>query len=339
MNTYWKVETHGDPIGTVQNLIKAIWAQANLDGILAAVNGGRNARLIEQPETMSEVNPFKPLMVQNLARVVPTMLETRPAARLGALLRPCEMRALIEMSKRASIHRERLVTLCVDCLGTYPLEEYEWRAWKKGSPEGLANEALSFARQGGILAYRYRAACQMCSAPGAQSADLNIHVLGLPARQQILVEADAEETAGWLDLEALTSAPAEPELARQHEAVLMRQAERHHHTMEKVLRTLDDLLPRDVDGLISQLEGCGDCQRCMTVCPICASEFPQREADGRYPRQGIMRWMVSCAGCGMCEQACTSNLPLGVIFASIREKLDAELGYTPGRGWNDALPL
>jgi formate dehydrogenase subunit beta len=168
---------------------------------------------------------------------------------------------------------------------------------------------------------------------------LNIHVLGLPARQQILVEADGGGTAGWLDLDALASGPAEPALARQHEALLMRQAERHHRTMEKVLLTLDDLLPRDVDGLITQLEGCGDCQRCMTVCPICAAEFPERDPAGHYPRQWIMRWMVSCAGCGMCEQACTSNLPLGVIFRSIREKLDTELGYTPGRAWNEQLPI
>jgi len=41
----------------------------------------------------------------------------------------------------------------------------------------------------------------------------------------------------------------------------------------------------------------------------------------------------------MCEQACTSNLPLGVIFGSIREKLDEELGYIPGRLWTETLPL
>jgi len=32
----------------------------------------------------------------------------------------------------------------------------------------------------------------------------------------------------------------------------------------------------------------------------------------------------------MCEQACSSNLPLGVIFGAIRERLREEFDYLPG---------
>jgi Na+-translocating ferredoxin:NAD+ oxidoreductase RnfC subunit len=31
--------------------------------------------------------------------------------------------------------------------------------------------------------------------------------------------------------------------------------------------------------------------------------------------------MISCAGCGMCEQACPNHLPLVTIFNQIREQL------------------
>jgi Fe-S oxidoreductase len=52
-----------------------------------------------------------------------------------------------------------------------------------------------------------------------------------------------------------------------------------------------------------------------------------------------MRWMLSCAGCGMCEQACTQHLPLSTIFGHIREQLAAEFGYRPGRSPDEPLPL
>lgn len=43
----------------------------------------------------------------------------------------------------------------VDCLGTFPEDEFEWRAARKGSEKVLSGEALRFTPQGGISAYRY----------------------------------------------------------------------------------------------------------------------------------------------------------------------------------------
>jgi Fe-S oxidoreductase len=108
--------------------------------------------------------------------------------------------------------------------------------------------------------------------------------------------------------------------------------------MARVSESLGELVPRDFNALLAQFEKCGECQRCMSVCPICSVDFPQREEDGSYPPQAIMRWLVSCAGCGMCEQACAYHLPLSAIFGNIREKLREELGYTAG-DWNSTLPL
>ena len=53
----------------------------------------------------------------------------------------------------------------------------------------------------------------------------------------------------------------------------------------------------------------------------------------------MIRWLVSCAGCGMCEQACSMQQPLVTIFSLIREKLNEELGYSPGTSWETPLPI
>jgi formate dehydrogenase subunit beta len=339
MSAYWKIDTHGDPIGVVQGFTQSVWSQVGLRAVLAPPDGNGKPRLLKDPPEMSEVNPFRPLMRENLARFIPENLKKHPEEKLGVLLRPCEMRALVEMSKRQALPRDQLVTLCFDCLGTYPLDEYEWRARKAEALDSPPNDTLRFARQGGILAYRYRAACQVCASPGAKSADFNVHVIGLPVRQQILIEVQNGSFHDQFDLTQLTDGPADAAIVEQHLTMLSRQEERHTQTMERVMHTLDELLPKDIEELISQLESCGDCMRCMSVCPICSVEFPRKDSAGRIPIQAIRRWLVSCAGCGMCEQVCTSNLPLGVIFGSIRKRLDEELVYTPGRDWADPLPV
>jgi formate dehydrogenase subunit beta len=355
MNNQWSLDTHGDPLGKVHNFIEQVWLEYGLDGMLVTTNGGNEAQAmphyVTQVASIDNINPFKPLMEINAARLIPGLFVNYPDARIGALLRPCEMRALTEMTKHASFNTEHLITICVDCLGTLPADEYQWRlerveknlpAEESGSAEStdeLAHEALKFARQGGIIPYRYRSACQVCTSPAADQADINIHILGLPVRQKMLVSVSDPRIAETIHIEKLTDGTADQALIMQHERILSRMCERHQRTMERVNDGLGSLLPADVDAVIHQLETCGECQSCMDVCPICSVDRPDRSADGHYDRSGVMRWLVSCAGCGMCEQACPNHLPTSSIFAHIRQQLDQEWEYVPGRSAAEPLPV
>jgi formate dehydrogenase subunit beta len=261
------------------------------------------------------------------------------------------MRALTEMTKLASFKLDHLLTISVDCLGTLPADEYQWRLERveKKLPadeisstdtfDELAHEAIKFARQGGIIPYRYRSACQVCTSPAAKQADINIHILGLPVRQQMLVSVGDPKVAETIHFEKLTDGIADKVLIIQHERILSKMCERHQRTMDRVNEGLGSLLPVDVDAVIRQLESCGDCQNCMDVCPICSVDRPDRSADGHYDRSGVMRWLVSCAGCGMCEQSCPNHLPISAIFAHIRQQLAQQWEYVPGRSINDPLPV
>src|SRR3972149_12079976 len=77
MTTQWMIQTHGDPIGTVRQFVKALWLQANLEGILAPVTSDEKSmvkpRLVENPQLIDEINPFKPVMTMNAARLVPEL--------------------------------------------------------------------------------------------------------------------------------------------------------------------------------------------------------------------------------------------------------------------------
>jgi formate dehydrogenase subunit beta len=355
MNNVWSLETHGDPLGKVRDFIANIWLEISLDGMLVTMNMGEEVsgtpRYITDVSYVNQINPFKPLMEINAARLVPGLLASHPDAKIGALLRPCEMRALTEMTKHASLKLDNLLTISVDCLGTLPADEYQWRLERMGknlpaeeinsaeTSDELARETLKFARQGGIVPYRYRSACQVCTSPAAKQAMINISILGLPIRQHMLVVVNDPSIEQRLHIQTLVDEKANEDLILQHERLLSKMSERHQRTMERVNEGLGELLPAGVDALIHQLESCGDCQNCMKVCPICSVDRPVRSSDGHYDRSDVTRWLVSCAGCGMCEQSCPNHLPISAFFAHIRQQLDQEWEYIPGRSLNDPLPL
>jgi formate dehydrogenase subunit beta len=350
MDNSWSLDTHGDPLGKVHDLIRYVWQSANLEGMLVTLSKGTTAhatpRFITDLTAIQQVNPFRPLMVVNAARLIPGLLAEHSQGKIGVLLRPCELRALVEMAKHAPLNLDHLLTICVDCLGTLPADEYQWRLerFEKNLPQSetsdeLAREALKFARLGGIIPYRYRSACQVCPSPAAQGADINLHVIGLPVRQAMLVSIKDAHIADTIHIDGYANSTGDKSMLLQHELVLSRMNERHTRSMERLTGGLGSLLPVDVDALIQQLETCGDCQKCMDVCPICSVDKPARDAAGHYDRQGVMRWLVSCAGCGMCEQSCARHLPTAAIFAYIRQQLYQPWEYVPGRSPDEPLPL
>ncbi len=351
---YWALSTHGDPLGKLHSLVKEVWLSAGLSGMLVTLNNSPTARavprFIPDVELIEQLNPFSPLMEVNSAILIPALLAKYPDSRIGAILRPCEMRALIEMTKHTSLNLDNLLTISVDCLGTLPADEYQWRLDRleksqstqgntsSGTPDDLANEALAFARQGGIIPYRYRTACQVCSSPAADHAKINIHVLGLPVRQHMLLSTSFSGIADTFHFDELAESPSDAALVSQHERTLSKLGERHAATMERVNQGVGSLLPVDLDAFIQLLESCGECQVCLDVCPICSVEQPFRNAEGHYERTAVMRWLVSCAGCGMCEQACPNHLPTTSIFTHIRQELAQDWGYVPGRSMEEPIP-
>lgn len=355
MSEVWSLETRGDPLGKLQGFIGKVWLEAGLDGMLVTVNEGDEVltvpRYIADIASINQINPFKPLMEINAARLIPQLLVDHPDTKIAAFLRPCEMRAFIEITKHVSLRVDNLLTISVDCLGTLPADEYQWRLERIGKnipPEDerpaelndeLTAEALRFARQGGIVPYRYRSACQVCASPAAENADINIHILGLPVRQQMLVVINDSIFENRFHFTKLLDGIADQNLIIQHERVVSKMIERHQNTMERIKEGLGGILPADVDAIINQLESCSDCQDCMEVCPICSVDRPARSSDGHYDRSDVMRWLISCAGCGMCEQSCPKHLPISTIFAHIRQQLDQQWEYVPGRSLDESLPI
>src|SRR3989304_1194799 len=105
MNISRIVEVQGsDPLGALREFLGGWWRANQLDALLAPVelpNGsGVRTQVIEDPSGLETVNPYAPLMESNSATAIGKFSRDRPEKRLAAILRPCELRALVELRKR-----------------------------------------------------------------------------------------------------------------------------------------------------------------------------------------------------------------------------------------------
>ncbi len=316
MNTTWVLRTNGDPQGAVVGLLGKVWQRAGIDCMLAPTRGlepgGVEPTWLTSSDALTQVDLFAPLMKRNAACELATR-HSSGAGWMAALLRPCESRAVSDLARREKLSRERLLTIAFDCLSTVSEEDYLEREAREGGAGRMIDEALQFARQGGILAYRNRRACQACLQPTPSDADLVIGLIGLPVRKSIMLAARDEATAQRLGLAEMTDGPASDTLVESRAATAAQIVARYRKSAERFIQVLSSELPSDIDELIAFFDQCEPCQACLESCAIYDGELvalSEREL-GRAARVG--RWLAACVGCGMCEQACPREMPLTAL--------------------------
>jgi formate dehydrogenase subunit beta len=329
MTTQWILHTQGDPLGAVRRFLGQLFQNAGLDGMLVLVyepeSDEAKPRLVDDSGQLQAAAPFAPVMTTNLASAVADLKRQSPGLRLGAVLRPCEVRALREVARRDSVEIAPYLIIGVDCIGTLTIDDDGWR----DDLDQLTRKALKYARQGGMAMYRCRPACQMCLSPVAAEADVSIGILGLPIRQVVLITARDERLARALQLDAITAGKAEPALVAQHDEMRATLIERRNRTRERMIHALSTDLAMDVDGLIAHLRDCQPCQQCLEACPICGSGESLYAPDGSLLCDAVIDWLMSCAGCGMCEQVCPEHLPFTAIVRRISHELAQALDGAP----------
>lgn len=319
----WLLETGRQTPRSVRQFLSGLYRELELDAMLAP--GYKKQTVLptvyESPDLLGSVDPFAPIMMVNSARLVADRLQAHPGKRFAAVLRACEIRALGAIVGNRAIALDNFTLIGVDCLGTFTEEEFKWR----GGSEKLTREVLRFARQGGVAMYRYRPACQMCRDPIPSGADLTIDILGLPAQTRVIISVHSPHLQNTLDIAPLVTGQAPEALVVQHDQMRECIQERRNRAFERITQALETDLVMTVDGLIDHLADCETCQACLNVCPI----YSTGQVKESLNRKTVIDWLLSCAGCGMCEQSCHDHLPLTAIFRYIQSELEAALRESP----------
>lgn len=346
----------GDRLEAARLFLRGLVENHVVDGVLVPLEGAGHSvmpALVRDPAVLSHANPFAPVMAINSARLVSMLTREDSAGRLGAVLRPCEIRAVIELVKFNQAKVDKLVMIGADCLGTFSVTEYGRTI--ETSPD-LTSRILDSVGNGGPPLFAFRTACRMCEQPTAVNADISLGFIGVENRQALLVEA-REDLAAQMRLEADGSSASARERALE-ELVSARTKERD----AELERFRADT--RSNGGVAAYLADCMECTNCMNACPICyckecffrssnAERAPRdllrsagRQGSLAMPPDAVLfqitrlnHMATSCVGCGMCEAACPHHIPLTAMFRAVGARVQKRFGYVPGADVNDKPPF
>jgi len=364
MRTLIPVE-NSDTLAAVQGFLRRLLEAGVVDSLLVPMEtpqGAITPALVSDPALLEKANPLAPVMGVNAARLAGRVSIREPRERVGVVLRPCELRALTELVKLQQANLDDLVTIGVDCLGTYDVTVY---ASAKGDAhedddarESIELQAyLATARTGDLTpaqGYAFRDACEMCEKPHIQDADVTLELFGadLDAGLPVSVSDDIAEA---LELDEMEAPSQRPEVV---EDVVQARTRVRDERFAEIRARLDE---EGVEGVFAT---CVRCHNCMTVCPICYcktclfksqvfdhepiqyANWAKRKGAYRMPGDTTLfhltrlnHMVLSCIGCGMCTSDCPSDLPVGAVFRAIGQETQAVFEYEPGRDVEEPLPL
>jgi formate dehydrogenase subunit beta len=356
MKTVIPVENSA-PLTAVRGFLKQLLEAEVVEALLVPMEtpaGSVTPALVADPDLLDAANPLAPVMGLNAAHVAGRVSIREPRGRIGVVLRPCELRALVELVKLKQASLDDILTIGIDCLGTYDVPVYT-RMRADADENHLA--ALLATAQSDELAPQeaLRDACQMCEKPHVEEADVVLELFGTDLAAGIPVTLSDERAAAVAEKLALDPVDADGRRAEVVERVVVQVRDTRLGEMRQRL---------EQEGVEGILAACVRCHNCMTVCPICYCKtclfkspvfdhepmqylnWARRKGGYRLPADTMLfhltrlnHMVLSCVGCGMCTSDCPAELPVGRVFRAIGMQVQEAFDYVPGRSVEDPLPL
>jgi formate dehydrogenase subunit beta len=314
-------------------------------------SGGVAYSLITDPAALKEALPLFPLMPVDAAKVLSRLSLVESATEpVAAVVRPCELRALVELIKRNQGSLDNLLLISSTCGGVYPLE-----TGINGDIEEKLPQYWELVKKGEI-APDIRPACAACEHFVPYNADITFALIGnedLDKRCVIhLNTAKGEQFAHGF---AGEFSEGEVKSGIIDGLKSKRQAKKQELFGEFGINDLD---------IQKFFEKCIGCHNCSKVCPVCychicffdsgGDEHDQYYYETELEKRGyvpvlpapifyqlvrLFHVSMSCIGCGLCGDVCPVNIPLWAVALKTGEAVQKAFNYLPGRDINEGLPV
>jgi len=318
--------------------------------------------LIRDPQMFDGVCVLSPTMPVQSARVVSNLTIKNLGKRVGAVLKACEIRAIVELTKFLQVKLDNLYLIGIDCPGTFEVADYAKMAQEGKGNETLTEELLKGVEKGEASppsGYTFRTACQMCEYP-VPKADIVFRLFGYSVNQEVGVEIGERLEKEIAEKGILTYTENEP--AARKDVVTKVVAER----TKKRDALFDEFkgVVKDLHTFMDRFSTCIRCHNCMVACPICyCKECVFRTAIFEHDGDQFLRWadrkggirmptdtlifhiirlshmVTSCIGCGLCDSACPNKLPVATLFRSVGDRIQKMFNYVPGRDMKEVPPV
>ena len=349
-------------LGFLKSLLKEEVVDAILMPKLLPSQDGYVQTLIRDPEKMDGGCILSPTMPVQSARVVSNLSIKNLGKKVAAILKACEIRATVELAKFLQVKLDNLYLIGIDCPGTFEVTDYSKMVQEGKGGDSLIRELIRGMEKGEIPSppgYSFRTACQMCEYPFAQ-ADINLRLFGYKTDQEMGIEIK----------DSLAKEIEEKGIFSFSESDSESKAEVLDKLIGKRIKRRDSLfqefkgIVKDLQAFLNRFSTCIRCHNCMVACPICyCKECVFRTAIFEHDGDQFLRWadrkggirmptdtlifhlirmshmVTSCIGCGLCDSACPSKLPVATLFRSVGDRIQKMFNYFPGRDINETPPV
>jgi formate dehydrogenase subunit beta len=329
--------------------IRAVFALKKMND-----TGAVSYHIFTNADELTEALPFYPIMPANAAQMLSRFTLLAPSAEpIAVLMKPCELRALIELGKRQQAHLENLLVISTTCGGVLPLQAMSTNDLMEKLPHYW--EAIKKSE----IPTDIRATCKACEHFVPYNADIIIPLLGntnINEKCEMFLQSDKAEKM----LEDVEGKWGESELRVEELEIL-------HKSRAAERKKLFENTPVEdfgMSGLINTFGRCIGCHACSKVCPICycglchfeseTQEYKppnyekelQRKNGLRVPPGTIffqlgrlIHMSISCVGCGQCSDVCPADIPVSTIFSKVGESVQKLYDYLPGKNLEQTVPI
>jgi len=353
-----------DILETLQVFFKSILETDDVDAVLVPMHRpGEKAVmlvLISNPDYMDKADPIAPSFPINAAKLVSRLTRKPSGGKVAVVLRPCEIRAFIELVKLKQANTEDIIIIGTDCLGAYRNNDYSvvsgenpMELTRKFYQAILADKKITDAD------VELSPACRVCEHPVAENADVAIGLFGVDIHNQLLVQASTEK--GEKLISNFNLKETEIPSARKKAVdtlITKRKADR-----DEMFKATSEATA-SIEKLSAYLSGCVNCYNCRVACPVCycrecvfvtdvfehdpSQYLHWAEQKGGvtmptdtlfYHTTRIAHISLACVGCGQCSNACPNDISLMELFRTLSHRTQKAFDYEAGRSLEENPPL
>jgi formate dehydrogenase subunit beta len=356
--------TDGDLLASLQDFFKSILSLDEIDAILVpqalpAKNMVMPA-LVSDPEQLSAANPLAPCFPMNAAKAASRLTRKSAGGTIAVVLRPCEIRAFIELVKLHQGSTDETLLIGFDCLGAFSNADYF-----KMADGSIADMTLAFCKEavkgtaGAFEGVEIAKACRACEQPTAEGADLSIGLYGMDIGSELLIEARTEKGETFFDRLEIPAGKAPTERQDALQGLITARTEFRDRMFAETAEAVEN-----IEKLSAYLANCVNCYNCRVACPVCYCKECVFSTDVFYhePSQ-YLRWArrkgqikmptdttfyhitriahmsTACVGCGQCSNACPNEVPVMELFRTLAWRTQKAFDYAAGRSLAEKPPL
>jgi len=354
----------GDLLGGLKTLFRSILALEDVGALLVPQRLPMKSMvmptLVTDPDRLDGADPLAPAFAMNTAKIVSRLTRRPTGEKIAAVLRPCEIRAFVELVKLHQGSRDHIVIIGIDCLGAYRNTDYVRYAEAEGEAATrlFYRQALSGEVERPTRVELSRA-CTVCELPTPEESDLLVGLYGVDIRNEVWLEARTPAGKALLSPLGLPPGNEPPERRRVIEKLTAVRTAARDRLFAETAAAVENL-----EKLTAFLATCVNCYNCRVACPVCycrecvfvTDVFDHDPAQylGWASRKGLIKMptdtvfyhltrlahmSTACVGCGQCSNACPNDIPVMDLFRTVAHRTQQSFGYQAGRHMDQKPPL